>query len=61
MTKGTRNQMMFIWNPIKGIFVIAIAEVVDAFVFNEVAHFNQCFKRTIGMPATQFRKQQIGE
>lgn len=53
--------MMFIWNPIKGIFVIAIAEVVDAFVFNEVAHFNQCFKRTIGMPATQFRKQQIGE
>ncbi len=35
-----------------------IAEVADILGFNEVANFNQFFKRNTGMTATQFRKKQ---
>ncbi len=36
----------------------SIAEIADILAFNEVANFNQFFKRNTGITATQFRKKQ---
>ena len=37
---------------------ISITDVAYALDFNEVANFNQFFKRNMGITATQFRKIQ---
>lgn len=39
---------------------LTIADVADALGFNEVANFNQFFKRNTGMTASQFRKMGKG-
>ncbi|MAU16979.1 MAG: hypothetical protein CMH46_15735 [Muricauda sp.] len=39
---------------------MAIGDVAEALGFNEVANFNQFFKRTTGMTASQFRKKGKG-
>ncbi|WP_302850203.1 helix-turn-helix domain-containing protein [Polaribacter sp. Q13] len=36
----------------------SIAEVTYALGFNEVANFNQFFKRNLGVTATQFRNKE---